>query len=210
LGISLFSLYDTGSNDDTLQILKPYMDNGIVDLHQWGVPNRMSAQNDCLYRYKQSTNWQAFFDTNEFMWYNSTKFANVDELIKSDPRKAKGFEIMSFAMGGEHFNSDFVLEQFNRRQNRFLQSKPVASSRAVSMVGYHHIIKLFKGSRTKKWKNNLVLFNYPHEQTTSTEQFKIKDDRMMKVIPIIKQRVSCMQQVIQKNKHFNECDISYQ
>jgi hypothetical protein len=111
MGISLFAIYDMGSNDNTKQILKPYMNAGVVDLIQWNVTNLMSAQNDCLYRYKQDTKWQLYVDTNEFMWYNGTK--SVIELLESDPGKSQGFEIMSFAMGGRKMNSELMIGQYN-------------------------------------------------------------------------------------------------
>lgn len=66
-GVEHFYLYNNLSDDDYLQVLKPYIDKGLVTLTDWAIPyGHMSAYFDCVEKYSAECNWIGFFDLDEF------------------------------------------------------------------------------------------------------------------------------------------------
>ena len=62
-GVDHFYLYDNGSDDDGVAVLKPYVDKGLVTLIDWTMPyGQMPAYFDCVEKYSGETNWIGFFD----------------------------------------------------------------------------------------------------------------------------------------------------
>lgn len=73
IGVDHFYLYNNNSNDSFLNVLKPYIDNGIVDLIDWPFDHsQMEAYEDCYNKYKNETNWLTFLDVDEFVCPIST------------------------------------------------------------------------------------------------------------------------------------------
>ena len=67
-GVERFYLYDNESNDNIKEILKPYIDNGIVFYHYIiGEARQLPAYRDAIYKYKNQTKWMAFIDIDEFI-----------------------------------------------------------------------------------------------------------------------------------------------
>lgn len=77
IGVEHFYLYDNLSTDDYAQILKPYLEEGLVELLEWPVETRnqweywhllqLPVYNDALARAKESAQWAAFIDLDEFL-----------------------------------------------------------------------------------------------------------------------------------------------
>ena len=66
-GVDHFYLYDNGSDDDGAEVLRPYIDKGLVTLIDWAMPyGQMPAYFDCVEKYSGETNWIGFFDLDEF------------------------------------------------------------------------------------------------------------------------------------------------
>jgi glycosyl transferase family 92 len=77
VGVERFFLYDNESTDDHEQVLAPYLERGIVEVHHWptppsverGVPwGIIDAFNDCIERHRDDARWIAFIDTDEFLF----------------------------------------------------------------------------------------------------------------------------------------------
>src|SRR5687768_15754785 len=77
VGVERFFLYDNESTDDDREVLEPYVDRGIVVIHDWpspasverGVPwGIIGAFNDCLHRHRHDSRWLAFIDIDEFLF----------------------------------------------------------------------------------------------------------------------------------------------
>ena len=77
VGVERFFLYDNESTDDHRDVLAPYVDQGIVVVHEWptpasverGVPwGLIAAFDDCLERHRDDARWIAFIDIDEFLF----------------------------------------------------------------------------------------------------------------------------------------------
>jgi hypothetical protein len=75
-GFDKIIIYTTVPNENPQHILFDYVVNGIVDIIPWYPQNKdkifqddvqCPAYNDCLERYKDSFDWIAFFDVDEFL-----------------------------------------------------------------------------------------------------------------------------------------------
>src|SRR5690242_13626132 len=71
-GIEKFLLYDHSSTDEAREVLRPWIDAGIVERLDWPVPWKSGAQNraylDALSRLRGQTRWAAFIDIDEFLF----------------------------------------------------------------------------------------------------------------------------------------------
>lgn len=68
VGVTKFYLYDNGSDDGTLWVLRPYEDAGIVERRPCpGKSRQIPAYNDCLDRHRYDAEWIAFIDADEFL-----------------------------------------------------------------------------------------------------------------------------------------------
>ena len=70
MGAERFFLYDNGSTDEHWDVLRPYLEDGVVIVHDW--PSRERPQepafNDCLKRYGPESRWIAFIDLDEYLF----------------------------------------------------------------------------------------------------------------------------------------------
>lgn len=68
IGIEHFYLYNNFSKDNYKDILDPYIQEGIVTLTDWEIPQgQMKAYADCVEKYSSETNWIGFIDLDEFV-----------------------------------------------------------------------------------------------------------------------------------------------
>lgn len=68
MGIDHIFLYNNNSEDNFLDIIKPYIDENKVTLIQWEKNQaQMEAYQDCINRFKDKTNWLGFIDIDEFI-----------------------------------------------------------------------------------------------------------------------------------------------
>ncbi len=70
-------LYDNESTDDHEEVLAPYVERGIVEIHHWptpasverGVPwSIIGAFDDCIARHREDSRWIGFIDVDEFLF----------------------------------------------------------------------------------------------------------------------------------------------
>jgi hypothetical protein len=69
VGVERFFLYDNASEDEHLEALAPYIEDGSVTVHPWPVfPGQGSAYDHCIARHGDEARWIAFLDVDEFLF----------------------------------------------------------------------------------------------------------------------------------------------
>lgn len=114
VGVEKFYLYDNESTDDTVQILKPYIERGIVDYTFY--PGKM-AQNpayiDAINKHAYDSRWLAFIDLDEFIV--PIKYDTIPELLRTLPRNF-GALVLTWIMYGSSGHKEkpngLVIENF--------------------------------------------------------------------------------------------------
>lgn len=121
-GVEHFYLYDNDSTDNQAEVVKPYVEAGLVDYFFLpGKAMQYAAYNDALKRFKFHCRYMVFLDGDEFIY---PKVGNVgildvvDEILSKDSNAA-GLAIhwQCFGSNGE-VKADYsrgVLERFTRR-----------------------------------------------------------------------------------------------
>lgn len=68
IGVEHFYLYNNFSKDNYKEILDSYIEEGVVTLVDWAIPQgQMKAYADCVEKYSSETNWLGFIDLDEFV-----------------------------------------------------------------------------------------------------------------------------------------------
>jgi len=69
VGVERFFLYNNGDREAQRELLAPYVEDGIVVLHDFpGLPVQMPAFEHCLANHREDSRWIAFIDTDEFLF----------------------------------------------------------------------------------------------------------------------------------------------
>lgn len=99
VGIEKFYLYDNESTDNTTEILKPYIEKGIVDYIYWpGKAQQQPAYTDGFNKHANDTKWLAVIDLDEFLV--ATDYENIVDYLDTLP---KGFA--QLVIGWEQYGS---------------------------------------------------------------------------------------------------------
>ena len=116
VGFERFYLYDNESDDDHLDVLEPYIAEGIVVLERWPIPRGQHlAYEDCLIKRRGEAYWIAFFDIDEFMF---SPTGQTLSLILGDFHDAPGVvvNIEVFGTSGHKVEPEgLVTENYVRR-----------------------------------------------------------------------------------------------
>jgi hypothetical protein len=68
LGCEHFYIYNNNSTDDTIRILEPFTNKGLVTMIEWPtVPSAPSCYQHSFAEYGKASRWVAFFDADEFV-----------------------------------------------------------------------------------------------------------------------------------------------
>lgn len=82
IGIDHFYLYNNNSTDNYLEILKPYIENGVITLINFPKNYaQVKAYQDCYERSKLETEWLGYIDVDEYI--NLIKHNSIKELLNS-------------------------------------------------------------------------------------------------------------------------------
>src|SRR4051812_35685821 len=77
VGVERFFLYDNGSTDDHLEVLAPYIEQGLATVRDWpgpflgrgGRPKALvQAFEHCAGAHREDARWIAFLDVDEFLF----------------------------------------------------------------------------------------------------------------------------------------------
>lgn len=82
IGVEHFYIYNNDTEDNTKEILKPYIENGLVtwiDIH--GKSQQANAYNDAINQFKNETRWLCPLDLDEFICLK--KHSNISEFMNN-------------------------------------------------------------------------------------------------------------------------------
>ncbi len=116
VGIDHFYLYNNNSTDNFEEVLKPYIEEGIVDLELWEKNQaQLECYEHCINDHKEDTKWIGFIDIDEFI--NPIKYDTIYEFLRPFEKKY-GSVMVYWKMFGTSglINRDpkgLVIEDFN-------------------------------------------------------------------------------------------------
>lgn len=122
-GIEKFYIYDNESTDNIKEVLRPYIEAGIVEYMFWpGKAQQVHVCNDCLTKCKLDTRWLVHFDIDEFI------VPHFDENIPAYLKKMEDHVAILLTWlahgtsGHETRTPGLVIERFKDHINHDLES----------------------------------------------------------------------------------------
>lgn len=130
IGATKFYLYNNNSTDDYLAVLKPYIENNLVEIiNMPGIARQMNAYNDCINKYRNTTKFLAILDIDEFIYSENKDFLSLLNSFFSKYKKAGGLAINWMIYGSsnkEKKENDLVLNRFKyHAQDNFEKNKHI-------------------------------------------------------------------------------------
>lgn len=196
-GFTKHYLYDNCSTDDTLAVLQPYIDSGVVEMidgpdgpgSHFDSPPVFKVYQKCLDQHCGEDTWLAFMDVDEFLW--SPEFPTALAALETLPLAwgAVGVNWLMFnGSGQEKREPGLVLERFTwRAGDQFYENRHIKSvirmNQHVTVGGDPHFFhverdtysergELLTGPRTDFVSVDLLRLN--HYYTKSHEECELR------------------------------------
>lgn len=193
IGVEKFHIYDNGSTDGTKDILRPYIEEGVVEYTYFpGFKKQLEAYDDCLKRHRFDTRWIAFIDIDEFIVPIKDK-SLPEFLARFEDASAVEINWLIFGSGGERKKRlGSMMERFRFHSepshilNRHVKSI-VNPKRVFSMIGCHEVARISgkavdshgnpisKNFRDREPQQDVIRIN--HYAVRSYEEFKEKQEK---------------------------------
>lgn len=129
VGFTKFYFYDNESEDNTVDILKPYIDSGLVEYTLIkGKGRQLDAYNDAIAKHKNECRWMAFLDMDEYLMPTKPfeKVYNVvSELIRKAGKGAAGIGVNWCIYGSAHLENKpkgLIMENFIYRSKSGIET----------------------------------------------------------------------------------------
>jgi hypothetical protein len=116
-GVEKFFLYDNLSDDEHLEALAPYLDDGTVELCHWPTypKGQMAAYRHCVTEHAGDSRWIAFIDVDEFLFSPAGRPLS-DVLSRYERWPGVGVNRVTFGTSGhERRPPGLVIESYTRR-----------------------------------------------------------------------------------------------
>jgi len=144
VGVSKFYIYDNESNDDTRQVLQPYIDSGIVEYKYFpGEKMQIPAVNDAVKHYKYETKWMTHIDLDEFIVPVETQ--TVTEFLRKLPVNTRELIItwVMYGSDGHKTKPDgLVIENYMHRAEKLYGCKAIINPRFLYKMSNPHILNV--------------------------------------------------------------------
>ncbi len=174
LGFSKIIIYDNESNDNTVEVLKKYIEDGLVD-YIWYPGKRMQvrAYSDAINRVKQIARYVAFMDIDEFLCVNDeskTVKEVIDEFFRGN-LQAGGIAIGWWMFGSNYHKvkpEGLVIENYLRRADKsfMLNVKTIGNPRLmVDCYSPHYPVYLYLACNANE-KGKKVRGPFDYEKST--------------------------------------------
>jgi hypothetical protein len=150
MGFERFFLYDNGSTDDHEQVLRPYVEEGLVVMHSRpGAAEQYPSFRHCLQEHREDARWIAFIDIDEFLF--SPRGRLVPDVLKDyEEFPAVGVNQALFGTGGhERRPPGLVIESYLYRSGNpeVRMVKNIVDPRRTSDVMNAHVFVHTDGER---------------------------------------------------------------
>lgn len=171
VGFERFYLYDNRSEDNHLEVLAPYVDEGLVVLHDWDVPyvpGQKQAYAHSLATYGDEARWIAFFDIDEFLF--SPTHRPVSEVL-TEYEQWPGVVVNTPRMGpsGRRTKPDgLVIESY-------LTHLAVGGDRTLKSIGDPAAVEGTRGAHLLSYNRRSAVdeHHYPvHQEVTKVASFE--------------------------------------
>jgi len=120
IGVDHFYLYNHLSKDNYLEILRPFIEKGIVTLghHNEETAPKFLKYKHCIENYKNESRWIGFIDLDEFIMLK-TKQQNISNFLENyESYNGVGLCWLYFGANGLEKKDDrMVLERFTKRED---------------------------------------------------------------------------------------------
>ena len=133
VGVEKFYLYDNESTDNTTEILKPYIERGIVDYTYWpGKIQQINTYRDSIDKHANDTRWMAIIDLDEFIVPVQNK--TITEYLKTLPYNFAELVIgwVIYGSSGHKTRPDgLIIENYKYHANKSWGIKSIVNPRLV-------------------------------------------------------------------------------
>ena len=192
-GVEKFYIYDNESTDCTKEVLKPYIESGLVEyIYFPGYRMQLAAYDDCLKNYRFDARWIAFIDLDEFIV--PIKDDSIPAFLKRfEDSPAVEVNWLIYGSGGAKKKMPgTMMERFKCHSqpthylNRHVKSI-VATRRVFNMIGCHEAARVSgyatdshgnpikKHFREREPQQDIIRIN--HYAVRSYEEFLEKQNR---------------------------------
>lgn len=213
-GVVRFYIYDNGSTDSTRELLRPYIDSGVVVYTPFpGYRMQLAAYDDCLRRHRFDARWIAFIDLDEFIV--PMEDASIPAFLKRfEDRPVVEINWLIYGSGGAKTKAPGgVMERFRCHSlpgnvlNRHVKSI-IDPRRVYGMIGCHEAARISgkaadshgdpitRNFREREPQQDVIRIN--HYAVRSYQEFVEKQARG---------RASGTQRTV-KDEYFNQYDLN--
>jgi hypothetical protein len=196
VGVEKFYIYDNESTDGTLDILRPYIESGIVDYTYFpGHKQQRPAYLDAFQKHGHDTNWIAPIDMDEFIV--PLEYETIPQFLKNLPATATQLCVgwMVYGNSGhENKHEGLVIEAFKYNSGKASNvGKFIAKPRYITDVLGHkgvmtagntvdengEIIKHTAWYKDRRLKGGFKInkMRISHYQIKSWEEYSLKYER---------------------------------
>lgn len=191
VGVEKFYLYDNESTDNTAEILKPYIERGIVEYTYWpGKIQQMNTYRDSIGKHANDTRWMAIIDLDEFIVPVQNK--TIPEYLKTLPSNFAELVIgwIIYGSGGHKTKPDgLIMENYKYHADKSWGIKSIVNPRLVFNTKNPHTHEIAgfiidengkKMGRIIQTENRNITTNkirVNHYVTKSFEEYSIRTKR---------------------------------
>ena len=142
VGVERFFLYNNGDREVQRELLAPYVEEGVVVLHEWTVfPPQTPAYNHLLEHHREGARWVAAIDTDEFL-FASTGQPLPEVLADYEAWPGVAVSRLTFGTSGHRTKPDGLVTEnylgsYDARGHRHIKTI-IDPMRTAECLGPHH------------------------------------------------------------------------